>query len=85
MCFRRRGAPTLLSGGPRRRDIVSALLRHRADCNIRSQHLTPPLADGQGEQGPTPLELAAGDERMVDLLTGYCCTQDDVITSAFDS
>ena len=68
----------------RRRGIACALLQHRADCNIRSQHLTPPLADGQGEQGPTPLELAAGDERMVDLLTGYCCTQDDVMTSAFD-
>ena len=68
----------------KRRGMVSALLQHRANCNIRSQHL-PPFADGQGEQGPSPLELAAGDEHMVDLLTKFCCIQDDVMTSAFDS
>ena len=69
----------------RRRAIVSALLQHRADCNIRSQlPPPPPLADGQGEQGPTLLELAEGDERMVALITEYYCTQEDVMTSAFD-
>ena len=68
----------------KRRGMVGALLQHRANCNIRSQHL-PPFADGQGERGPSPLELAAGDEHMVDLLTEFCCTQDDVMTSAFDS
>ena len=36
------------------------------------------------EEGLTPLELAAGDERLVDLLTNYCCTHDDVMNSAFD-
>ena len=67
-----------------RRAIVSALLQHRADCNIRWQRL-PPLADGQGEQGPSPLELAAGDESMVELLAEFRCTQYEVMTSALDS
>ena len=68
----------------RHRGIVSALLQHRADSNIRSLPPTLPLADGHRGQGLTPLELAAGDERLVDLLTEYCCTHDDVMTSAFD-
>ena len=67
-----------------RRAIVSALLQHRADCNIRSQLPPPPRAYGQGELGPTLLELAAGDERMVALLTEYYFTQEDMMTSAFD-
>ena len=58
----------------RRRGIVSALLQHRADRNIRSLPPPPPLAEGRRGQGLTPLELAAGDERLVDLLTDYCCT-----------
>ena len=68
----------------RRRGIVSALLQHRADSNIRSLPPPPPLAEGHRGQGLTPLELAAGDERLVDLLTNYCCTHDDVMNSAFD-
>ena len=68
----------------RRRGIVRALLEHRADSNVRSLPPTPPPADGHREQGLTPLELAAGDERLVDLLTNYCCTHDDVMNSAFD-
>ena len=63
----------------RRRGIVCALLLHRADGNIRSLPPTPPFAEGQIELGLTPLELAAGDERLVDLLTEYCSTQDVVM------
>ena len=62
----------------RRRGIVSALLEHRADSNIRSSPTAPP------DRGLTPLELAAGDERMMGLLTDFCDTRDDVRTSAFD-
>ena len=54
------------------------------DSNIRSLPPPPPLAEGHRGQGLTPLELAAGDERLVDLLTNYCCTHDDVMNSAFD-
>ena len=68
----------------RRRGIVSALLEHRADSNIRSLPPTPPLADGHREQGLTPLELAAGDERLVGLLRDFRGTHDHVTTSAFD-
>ena len=68
----------------RRRGIVSALLEHRADSNVRSLPSTQPPAVGHTGQGLTPLELAVGDERMVGLLTDYCCTQEDVRTSAFD-
>ena len=68
----------------RRRGIVSALLQHRADSNIRSLPPAPPLGEGHRGQGLTPLELAEGDERLVELLTEYCCTHDDVRTSAFD-
>ena len=32
-------------------------------------------------RGLTPLELARGDERMVDLLTNYGCIQEDVRTT----
>ena len=68
----------------RRRGIVSALLEHRADCNVRSLPSTqPPVVERPG-QGLTPLELAMGDERMVDLLTNYCCIQEDGGSSAFD-
>ena len=63
----------------KRRDIVRALFLHRADGNIRSLPPTPPLAEGQREIGFTPLELAEGDERLVELLTEYCCTQDEVM------
>ena len=68
----------------RRRGIVSALLEHRADSNIRSLPPAPSLADGDREQGLTPLELAAGDERLVDLLTECGSAHDDVMTSSFD-
>ena len=68
----------------RRRGIVSALLEHRADSNVRSLPPTPP-ADGHREQGLTPLELAAGDDRLVGLLTDFCSTFNDVMTSAFDA
>ena len=60
----------------RRRGIVSALLEHRADSNLP--------ADGHREQSLTPLELAAGDERLLGLLTDSCSTHDGVMTSAFD-
>ena len=68
----------------RRRGIVSALLEHRADSNVRSLPSTQPPAVEHTGRGLTPLELAMGDERMVDLLTNYCCIQEDVRTSAFD-
>lgn len=68
----------------RRRGIVGALLEHRADINIRSLPTAPPPAGGRTDRGLTPLELAAGDERMMSLLTDFCATQDDVRTSAFD-
>ena len=68
----------------RRRGIVGALLEHRADINIRSLPTAPPPAGGRTDRGLTPLELAAGDERMMGLLTDFCDTQDDVRTSAFD-
>ena len=58
----------------RRRGIVSALLQYRADSNIRSLPPLPPLAEGHRGQGLTLLELAAGDERLVELLTDNCCT-----------
>ena len=68
----------------RRRGIVSALLEHRADSNIRSAPTAPPDVVWRTERGLTPLELAAGDECMMGLLTDYCVSQDDVSTSAFD-
>ena len=68
----------------RRRGIVSALLEHRADSNVRSLPCTPPPAVGHTARGLTPLELAAGDERLVGLLTDFCSTQEDVRTSAID-
>ena len=64
--------------------IVSTLLLHRADGNIRSLPPTPPLAEGQRERGLTPLELAAGDERLVDLLTEYGCTRGEVMASVIE-
>ena len=66
----------------RRRAIVGALLQQRADCNIRSQHLTPALADEQASRALHRWNWL--DERLVDLLTEYCCTQNDVMTSALD-
>ena len=68
----------------RRRGIVGALLEHRADINIRSSPTAPPPVVWRTDRGLTPLELAAGDERMMGLLTDFCDTQDDVRTSAFD-
>ena len=68
----------------RRRRIVGALLQHRADSNIRSLPPTPSLAERPREWDLTPLEQAARDERLVDLLAEYCCTHDDVMTSPFD-
>ena len=65
----------------RRRDIVRTLLQYRADANVRSLPPTPPLAEGQSALGLTPLELAAGDDRLVEMLTEYCCTQGEVIPS----
>ena len=66
----------------RRRGIVSTLLLYRADVNVRSLPPTPPLAEGQRELGLTPLELAAGHDRLVDMLTEYCCTQGEAMPSA---
>ena len=67
----------------RRRGIVSALLEHRADSNIRSSPTAPPPVVWRTDRGLTPLELAAGDERMRGLLTDFCDTQDDVRTENF--
>ena len=64
-----------------RRGIVCALLLHRADVNVRSLPPTPPLAEGQRDLGLTPLELAAGDDRLVDMLTEYCCTRGEAMPS----
>ena len=64
--------------------VVSALLEHRADSNIRSAPTAPPDVVWRTERGLTPLELAAGDDCMMGLLTDYCVSQDDVSTSAFD-
>ena len=63
---------------------MSALLEHRADSNVRSLLPTHPRADRHREQGLTPLELAAGDERLVGLLTDFCSTHENAMTSAFD-
>ena len=49
----------------RRRGIVGALLEHRADINIRSSPTAPPPVVWRTDRGLTPLELAAGDERMM--------------------
>ena len=51
------------------RGIVRALLLHRADINICSQTPTPLVDEGRRGEGLTPLELAEGDEYLVDLLT----------------
>ena len=63
----------------RRRGIARALLLHRADVNICS--LPPTLHDAEGQRGIslTPLELAEGDEHLVELLTEYCCTNNEVM------
>ena len=63
---------------------MDALLEHRADINIRSSPTAPPPVVWRTDRGLTPLELAAGDERMMELLTDFCDTQDDVRASAFD-
>ena len=68
----------------RRRGIVSALLESRAAINNRSPPTAPPDVVWLTERGLTPMELAAGDECMMGLLTDYCVSQDDVNTSAFD-
>ena len=60
-------------------EIVVTLLLYRVDANVRSLPPNPPLAEGQTAIGLTPLELAAGDERLVELLTTYCGTQGEVI------
>ena len=39
----------------------------------------PLLADGHRDQGLTPLELASGDDRLVEILTTYSGTQGEVI------
>ena len=66
----------------RRRGIAKALLLHRADVNICS--LPPTLHDAEGQRGITPLELAEGDEHLVELLTEYSCTRDEVMPSGVE-
>ena len=63
----------------RRRDIVRTLLLYRVDANARSLPSNPPIAEGQSATGFTPLELAAGDHLLVEMLTTYCGTQGEVI------
>ena len=65
----------------RRRDIVRTLLLYRVDANVHSLPPTPPLAEGQSALGLTPLELAAADDRLVEMLTEYCGTQGEVLPS----
>ena len=67
-----------------RRNIVCALLEHRADINIRSSPTAHPEVVWRAELGLTPLELAAGNERMMGLLNDYHTFQGGVSTSAFD-
>ena len=67
-----------------RQNIVCALLEHRADINIRSSPTAHPEVVWRAELGLTPLELAAGNERMTDLLNDYHLFQGDVSSSAFD-
>ena len=60
---------------------MRTLLLYRVDVNVHSLPSTPPNADGQCVLGFTPLELAAGDDRLVEMLTEYCCTQGEVTPS----
>ena len=53
---------------------MRTLLLYRVDVNVHSLPSTPPNADGQCVLGFTPLELAAGDDRLVEMLTAYCGT-----------
>ena len=63
----------------RRRDIVCSLLLYRADANVRSHVANSPLAAEHGRRGSTPVELAAGDHLLVEMITTYCCTPGEVI------
>ena len=65
----------------RRRDIVRTLLLYRVDANVHSLPSPPPSAEGQSVLGFTPLELAAGDDRLVEMLTAYCGTQGEELPS----
>ena len=67
----------------RRRGIVNALFEYRVEINTRSTPTAPPDVVWRTERGLTPMELAAGDECMMGLLTDYHIFQDDVSTSAF--
>ena len=67
-----------------RRNIVCALLEHRADINIRSSPTAHPDVVWRMELGLTPMELAAGDECMTSLLNDYRLFQGGVSASAFD-
>ena len=49
------------------------------DVNVRSLPPNLPLVEGQSAIGLTPLELAVGDDRLVEMLTAYSGTQDEVI------
>ena len=58
---------------------MRTLLLYRVDVNVRSLPPNQPLAEGQSGIGLTPLELAAGDDRLVEMLTTYSGTQGEVI------
>ena len=68
----------------RRRNIVSALLAHRADVHIRSFPTAHQDVALRRELGLTPMDLAAGDDDMTDLLNDRHLLQCDVNASAFD-
>ena len=63
----------------RRRNIARTLLLFRADASMRSLSLNPPAAEGQMETGCTPLELAHGDQFLVEMLPSYCGTPGEVV------
>ena len=76
--------PLCIAVRHQRRNIVCALLEHRADINIRSSPTAHPDVVWSMELGLTPMELAAGDERMTSLLNDRHLFQGDVSASARD-
>ena len=77
--FRSHVVSSTPKGGPESCQVV-----HTPDINIRSTPTAPPDVVWLTERGLTPMELAAGDECMMGLLTDYHIFQNDVSTSAFD-
>ena len=76
--------PLCIAVRHQRRNIVCALLEHRADINIRSFPTAQPDVVWRRELGLTPMDLAAGDEDMTSLLNDRHLFQRDMNASAFD-